>query len=177
MSNEQKAEDRQLPLHVPIPATAMDQHVSKHLTIFECRDKYENRTPILGISGRTADCFEYIRDQLGIGALEIYSGFRTPETNERVGGAKDSMHMHGRALDIALPRHLVPQAARLAEEFFGNHGGIGLYPTFLHIDDRHTKARWDMRGGERDEGKKEIPSVGGDNPDKRGSTVRKKKGR
>jgi len=34
-------------------------------------------------------------------ALRISSGFRNPERNERVGGARDSKHLRGRALDLA----------------------------------------------------------------------------
>jgi hypothetical protein len=34
--------------------------------------------------------------------LEVTSGYRNPERNERVGGASGSRHMMGRALDIAI---------------------------------------------------------------------------
>lgn len=140
MTNSQ--EQLELPLAVAIHEAASMRRVSAHLTIGEVWDKRTWKTPILGISQRTISAYEYIREAIGGLPLQIVSGFRTPESNEAVGGAKNSYHMLGRALDISFAQGKREDMIAAAERFFGESGGIGIYPTFLHIDDRRAKARW-----------------------------------
>ena len=46
-----------------------------------------------------------LRDRYG--PIRINSGFRTPEVNKAVGGAKNSAHMQGNAADIYVPSALL----------------------------------------------------------------------
>ncbi len=131
-----------LPFPIELPPAAKAVHLSAHLTLGEVADKHTGSTPICGISRRTVECFEKIRSALGGKSLTITSGYRTPETNKAVGGAPESTHMLGRALDIIIPPGQMDAAVRAAERFFGDSGGIGIYPRHLHIDDRPEKARW-----------------------------------
>jgi uncharacterized protein YcbK (DUF882 family) len=65
--------------------------------------------------------------------LRVTSGYRTPETNaDTEGAAVHSMHLTGRAADFAVEG--IPSAvlAKLALRF--NAGGVGGYPTFVHVD-------------------------------------------
>ena len=65
--------------------------------------------------------------------LRVTSGYRTPETNaDTEGAAVHSMHLAGRAADFAVEG--IPSAvlAKLALRF--NAGGVGGYPTFVHVD-------------------------------------------
>lgn len=57
-----------------------------------------------------ATVFEPIRALLGV-PLQVNSGYRSPELNKAVGGAKDSAHTRGEAVDI------VPLGMPLREAF------------------------------------------------------------
>lgn len=72
-------------------------------------------------------------------AYEVYSGYRSPETNARLrsegwGVARNSLHMQGMAIDIGLPgsasRHIANCALSL------QRGGVGTYrrSSFVHLD-------------------------------------------
>jgi uncharacterized protein YcbK (DUF882 family) len=74
------------------------------------------------------------------GPIKVYSAYRSPETNAKLraksrGVAKNSFHMRGQAVDIALPgRDLRPTA--LAAKGL-KMGGVGFYSRnskFVHID-------------------------------------------
>jgi hypothetical protein len=94
-------------------------------------------------------------DQLTVGMrrstpLDILSLFRSPEKNEAVGGAKDSMHLYGKAIDFVVPGD--PVAWYRAAEKVG-FAGIGLYinpanAVSMHVDVRPTgAARWSRVDG------------------------------
>lgn len=71
------------------------------------------------------------------------SAFRCPIHNHKVGGAEQSMHLIGKAVDVKVPGidpHEVAETAKKIEQF--RNGGIGLYRTFTHLDTRHKRARW-----------------------------------
>jgi len=66
----------------------------------------------------------------------IVSGFRCATHNTNVGGAEDSAHLRGLAADITIKGITPAEVAIVAAskpEFFGP-GGVGLYPTFTHVD-------------------------------------------
>lgn len=76
--------------------------------------------------------------------LTINSGFRCVTHNARVGGSPTSQHLLGRAADIRPPTGmssatLANFAAKIAA--FRN-GGIGVYPTFVHLDVRNGSRFW-----------------------------------
>ncbi|MGI4991044.1 YcbK family protein (plasmid) [Halobacteriovorax sp. GFR7] len=66
--------------------------------------------------------------------VEIVSGYRTLQTNNKVGGKKRSQHMVCKALDIrvvGVSNYRVWEAAKRSQV-----GGLGYYPKhgFIHID-------------------------------------------
>jgi uncharacterized protein YcbK (DUF882 family) len=71
--------------------------------------------------------------------FHIISGYRSPETNEYLyrntkGVAKNSFHMHGKAIDFRLPDmnlRVLRQTAMALKA-----GGVGYYPcsSFIHVD-------------------------------------------
>lgn len=75
----------------------------------------------------------------------IISGFRSAGYNKAIGGAKGSLHLQFRALDIRSPKvtpdtlHSILIQWRKAGQW---RGGLGLYPSFVHIDDRSENADW-----------------------------------
>lgn len=66
----------------------------------------------------------------------INSGYRTPEWNAKVGGAKCSYHMKGMAADIVVKGHTTKEIAKIADEIMKNHGGVIRYTNFVHVDVR-----------------------------------------
>lgn len=82
--------------------------------------------------------FERIRTMWGL-PIEILSAYRTVAHNASVGGAKSSMHLEGKALDLRPPKGITVQ------DFYNmilwnakeiGVMGIGKYPTFVHVDTR-----------------------------------------
>jgi len=86
-----------------------------------------------------AALFEAIRSLVD-GPLTVLSAYRTPAHNRRIGGAPNSQHVEGRALDLR------PPAGMAVADFYAtivaaplpDLGGIGLYLTgrFVHVDVR-----------------------------------------
>lgn len=76
--------------------------------------------------------------------FHVVSAYRSPATNaklaEQSGGvAKNSMHTHGKAIDIRLPGRKLSdlRAAALSLQM----GGVGYYPSsnFIHLDTGHVR--------------------------------------
>ena len=72
-------------------------------------------------------------------AFQIISGYRSPKTNALLRGksrgvAKRSLHMQGRAIDLALPGRDLKGLRKAALAM--KAGGVGYYPKpgFLHLD-------------------------------------------
>ena len=65
----------------------------------------------------------------------IVSGYRDPAVNAAAGGAKDSEHMRGEAIDIDVRNVPIPQRLKLMQ-VAGNLGftGVGVYPNSIHLD-------------------------------------------
>lgn len=81
-----------------------------------------------------------VRRRLGV-PITVSSGVRCAAHNAKVGGVSNSRHLDHTAADLissAGPRRM----RQVAEEVFGNTGGIGLYSWGIHVDTRATKARW-----------------------------------
>lgn len=106
---------------------------------FSCRDGSEHP-----INPNLINMLEWIRNFYRR-PVTIMSGYRSPDYNAAVGGAKRSQHLLGNAADIVIagiePRSVAYVAARQFP-----HGGIGEYRTFVHIDCRPGKARWKGKG-------------------------------
>lgn len=117
---------------------------SKHLSWKElaCKDGTpyptiwkENRAIKLGVA------FEMIRTALGDKPITVLSAYRTPAHNRAIGGARNSQHLEGRALDLRPPTGITVQNFyRIIKALAPDCGikGIGLYKTFVHIDIRPT---------------------------------------
>ena len=85
-----------------------------------------------------------LRNQLNL-PLSITSGFRCNRHNDSVGGAARSFHTLGMAADVACPEEMTAEDLAQAAETIAafQQGGIGIYPSWVHLDVRTTgKARW-----------------------------------
>lgn len=125
---------------------------SPHLSWAElaCKDGAQYPLRWRATRGRAlGEVFEALRHACGDKPIRIISGYRSPAHNRKVGGAKASQHMEGRALDLAIPDGLTLdqfEGIALALARTTNLRGIGRYPSnsSLHIDIRPTTriVRW-----------------------------------
>ncbi|MDD4986495.1 MAG: D-Ala-D-Ala carboxypeptidase family metallohydrolase [Dehalococcoidales bacterium] len=89
------------------------------------------------------EALQKLRDLAGK-PISIVSGCRCERHNSNVGGAPNSYHLYGMAADIRIEGMSVGQIFKLAEEIPRfRDGGIGTYPSWVHVDVRPYKARWE----------------------------------
>jgi len=121
--------------------------VGGHFTAdeFQCKDGTD--AP-MGIDPLLIQGLEQIRILAGNKPVRILSGYRSPSYNAELrkksrNVAKFSMHLTGKAADIQINGLTPSEVKALAEKVpqFDN-GGIGLYPTWVHVDVRGNKSRW-----------------------------------
>jgi uncharacterized protein YcbK (DUF882 family) len=85
--------------------------------------------------------FEFIRAECGNRPIIVLSAYRTPSYNRKIGGVPNSQHIQGRALDLRPPYGMTVDKFYDTIKSFAKMlsiGGIGKYPTFVHIDTRPT---------------------------------------
>lgn len=82
--------------------------------------------------------------------IEVVCGYRSPQTNSMLrrksrAVAKNSLHMHGMAIDILFGGRELAQVRRIAEAM--GAGGVGYYPGsgFIHLDSGPVRY-WSQRG-------------------------------
>ena len=75
----------------------------------------------------------YLRERFGKPII-VNSAFRTPQVNKKVGGAKRSLHMQGRAADIR-PKDpkLLPELWNLLYAERDSYSELIKYETFIHV--------------------------------------------
>lgn len=132
----------------------MTRHrLSTHFTVeeFDCHDG--TKVMARDYNGLEYLCRTYLEPlRKKYGAVKVNSGFRTRAYNARIGGASQSYHvytMHNgndQAADITCrhggPRDWHRTLNWLRATHRGGRGGLGLYPTFVHVDIRDYKADW-----------------------------------
>ena len=74
--------------------------------------------------------------------VRINSGCRCPQWNKQVGGEEGSEHLRGTAADIAIEGVATSGIYNYLIGQYPGKYGIGLYPTWVHIDVRQRMARW-----------------------------------
>lgn len=84
-----------------------------------------------------------IRDSYGSG-VGLNSTYRNPDYNRRVGGAPKSEHVQGEAIDSYPVDRDIKRYTKVVEGM-NIPGGFGKYNTFVHVDVRPYRARWDER--------------------------------
>ena len=70
----------------------------------------------------------------------LSSGYRTDQRNKTVeGAASNSMHIYGKAADGTFQGIKLASSIAMANYFAA--GGVGGYPTFIHLDTARNR-RW-----------------------------------
>lgn len=118
--------------------TQGNEKVAKNFRVkeFACKDG----TPIVFIDTYLVTILSILRTKLEKPVI-ITSGYRTPEHNKKVGGAKYSYHMRGMAADIRVEGMTARELAKKLDEIVPNECGIITYDNWVHFDSRHTKYR------------------------------------
>ena len=116
------------------------RQITEHFRVYEfvCKDGSD----VVFVSQALADILENIRQHFGA-AVTVTSGYRTVSYNKTVSGSSSaSQHCNGLAADIKVKGVSPAAVADYAEQLLGDHGGVGRYGTFTHIDVRADKSRW-----------------------------------
>lgn len=120
-----------------------DFQISKDFNLqeFECTGKNHRH---VRVDEKLVEKLQELRNILKT-PLIINSAYRCPERNKQVGGAENSQHLYGKAVDVSIENidASIETIAEIADEL--GFDGIGLYNTFIHLDVRGSKARWNNR--------------------------------
>lgn len=113
--------------------------LSKNFTVkeFACSDG----TDTVFISLALVNLLQKIRNHFGK-AVIINSAYRTEAHNKSIGGATYSQHKYGLAADIHINGVTPKEIAAYVETLMPTSGGIGIYKSFVHVDVRQVKSRW-----------------------------------
>ena len=119
------------------------RQITDHFRVYEfaCKDGSD----VVFVSQALADILENIRVHFGK-PVHINSGYRTVSYNKTVDGSSStSQHCNGLAADIRVEGHTPAEVYAYADKLLGEHGGLGIYNTFVHVDVRASKSRFDYR--------------------------------
>ena len=123
-----------------------DMNLSANFKVkeFACRDGADKVLIDVDLVAKLQDLRTYLNKP-----ITITSGYRTDSYNKQCGGADNSYHLKGQAVDIYCSG-VKPIVIALWAEFNGL-GGIGVYldrsQEFVHIDTRQNKYRWVNKNG------------------------------
>lgn len=124
-----------------------EQRLSRHFTWGEFFDWHNGEAPPLparpAIRRLVREVLEPLRHEFG--AVTIHSAYRTTATNRMVGGAPHSHHLYRQwpsspAVDLSCEHEFIDRWVRFLERL--HVGGLGTYPTHVHVDQRKARARW-----------------------------------
>lgn len=118
-----------------------DVKITKHFKVkeFACKDG----SPIVFVDEYLAILLDILRETIKKPVI-VTSGYRTPEHNKKVGGAKYSYHMRGMAADIIVKDMTPKEIAKKLDEIAPNSCGIIVYKSWVHFDTRDSKYRKGM---------------------------------
>ncbi len=128
----------------------MTDQLTPHFSLDELRCGCRCGVPgiVLERLERMAETLEVMRARLGR-PISIISGYRCAARNKRVGGAPNSRHLWGDAVDLQVSGMTGLELRALWEQAISAgdipDGGLGTYadrPATLHYDQRKVKARW-----------------------------------
>lgn len=93
-----------------------------------------------GIDATSRAAFEALEAAWGR-PLNVNSGYRDPNHNAKVGGAKKSQHIHGKAFDVDVSDLSIEERqALIVQARQSGFGGIGVYANSLHFDTAGERA-------------------------------------
>lgn len=125
----------------------LDAKVSEHFKLreFKCNDN----SRVVVLNDELVVVLETARRYFGK-AIKINSGYRTVSYNSTLkNSSPKSQHTHGNAADIVVTGVKPVDVYNYFNKTYPNTYGVGIYNTFVHIDVRPIKSRWDYRTKEK----------------------------
>lgn len=120
-----------------------DEKLSTHFEAHEFRCKDNSRVIVLNKA--LLDLLELIRIHYNK-PLIINSAYRTVAYNSSLkNSSPKSQHMFGNAADIYISGVSPLKLYSWLNSKYPNSLGLGIYDTFVHVDVREGKSRWDYR--------------------------------
>ena len=119
------------------------KQITPHFKVreFACSDGSD----VVFVAPSLVDILEAIRVHFGC-PVTITSGYRTVSYNADLkNSSKKSQHCNGLAADIQVEGHTPLEVYNYTCSLLGDHGGVGIYNTFVHVDVRASKSRFDYR--------------------------------
>jgi len=122
----------------------MPKKLSDHFTLEELvfsqtatRDGIDNTPPpqVVANLRRLAQTLEQVRELLGGAPILVSSGYRSPALNKAVGGARNSAHMLGLAVDFTAPASgtVLQVARRVAASDIAYQQVIHEFGAWVHL--------------------------------------------
>ena len=125
----------------------LEAGVSEHFKLSEFKCKDNSRVVIL--NNELVAVLEKARWHFNK-AIHVNSGYRTVAYNSTLKDASPkSQHTRGNAADIVVSGVKPIDVYNYFNETYPDTYGVGIYSTFVHIDVRPNKARWDYRTKEK----------------------------
>ena len=119
------------------------KQITPHFKVreFACSDGSD----VVFVAPSLVDILEAIRVHFGR-PVTVTSGYRTVSYNASIkNSSKKSQHCNGLAADIKVEGHTPLEVYNYTCSLLGDHGGVGIYNTFVHVDVRASKSRFDYR--------------------------------
>lgn len=95
---------------------------------------------------KIAEVMQNVKGLFDGAVIAVNSWYRDPVTNRRVGGASQSRHMAGDAVDFHVPGISLQDVYNRLDPWWGSRGGLARGNGFVHIDYRGYRARWTYPG-------------------------------
>jgi len=126
----------------------MQLTVNYSLSDFASKDGAVTPNEVIPNIQRLANNIEHLNVYLGAVA-NINSGYRSAQHNANENGSPKSQHLTGKAGDIWYSE-FTPEQVRnaiidLRDYGVMDWGGLGIYDSFIHFDQRGYAAEWDYR--------------------------------
>lgn len=116
---------------------------------FKCRDGTEVPEEYMANVRELAGNLQILRDKIDK-PITVISGYRSPEYNRKIKGARRSQHLVAKAGDLIVkgmsPDEVKEAIVELIKEGKMKKGGVGLYTHFTHYDVRGFNRRWYGKG-------------------------------
>lgn len=112
-------------------------NLTEHFTTDEFKCKHCGL--MVKIDQQLLEKLEKLRELSG-GPIVVTSGYRCPQHNAAIGGARDSYHVKGMAADIKSAGISPEKLAEMADKI--GFSGIGIYASWVHLDTREKPAKW-----------------------------------
>ena len=116
--------------------------ISEHFGVWEFKCKDNSRVIVLNKA--LVELLEKVRTHFKRPVV-INSGYRTVQYSRLPNSSPKSQHTLGNAADIRVTGVSPVNVYAYLNQLYPNSHGLGIYNTFVHVDVREKKSRWDYR--------------------------------